>query len=442
MPEGFIVSSFAALLQQFAPAFTSPSFASFGTLASGWVLRFGRHTVTGVVRAAHAVGTKHISSFHRFFREGRWCRDEVGLLLVRLVEPLVGPDEPLIVALDDTLGRHTGKRISAASMHRDPLLSTAMKPAFHWGHIWVVLAINVRAFDKTWSLPVLVRLFRSRHVCARDGRAYRTQPELAAELVRRLAEALPAREIVVVCDAAFTNSGLVRGRPANVTVIGRSRLDAAIYAPAPLRRRGQIGRPRVRGRKLPSPAAQAKRGRWQRVRVHVYSKTVTVQVLVIDALWYIVGHSEPLRLVVVRGFPGHDRDDCFVATDRRLEPREIIERFSQRWALEVTFHECKGRLGFEHPQNRTEGAVERTAPMALWSYTLVVVWYVTIGHRRSAVTSLPWYRKTAPAFSDMLGAVRRASWAERLLDPRATDPTTRKHLRAALRYFEPLADAA
>jgi hypothetical protein len=40
----------------------------------------------------------------------------------------------------------------------------------------------------------------------------------------------------------------------------------------------------------------------------------------------------------------------------------------------VTFHEAKGKLGFEDPQNRTEFAVERTAPIAFWLYSLIVIW--------------------------------------------------------------------
>jgi hypothetical protein len=36
-------------------------------------------------------------------------------------------------------------------------------------------------------------------------------------------------------------------------------------------------------------------------------------------------------------------------------------------------------MGFEDPCNRTERAVERTAPLALVSYSLVVLWHVLRG---------------------------------------------------------------
>ena len=439
MPDTFIVVSFATLLQSFSGCFTEPSFDSFVTLMSGWVLNLRRHTVTETVRAAGAVGTKHISSFHRFFSKARWATDALGIVLVGAIDARLDPEAALVAPVDDTLGRHTGKEIAAASMHRDPLQSTGRRLFFHWGHVWVVLSINVPMFGKTWALPVLFRLYRSKKRCKADKKPYRKTTELARELVELLAKTLPLRRIIVLGDAAYTNSSLIKKRPRNVTLIGRSRLDAALYAAAPKPRRGQMGRPRVRGAKLQAPGVQAgdKKARWQRTEVTVYGKTLLVRVLVIDALWYVAAGSELMRLVVVRDFPGHERDDVFVSTDPTLSAREIIERFSERWQLEHTFHESKGKLGFEDPQNRTERAVERTAPMALWAYTLVVLWYVETGqHLRVARLPVdPWYdRKTAPAFSDMLATLRRASWAQRLLDRGATAADLRKRIQPLIDY--------
>lgn len=444
MPDTVIVASFPVLLQEFASCFTAPSFRTFVVLASGWLLAMGRHTVTGVVRAANAVGWKHIGSFHRFFSRARWATDAVCLVLARLVEARLAKGAPLTVVLDDTLGRHTGKSIAGASMHRDPMLSTALRPLFHWGHLWVVLGITVRAFGKTWCLPVLFRLYRGKQRCKTENRVHRTCPQLGAELLEVLAKALPHRRIVVVVDAAYSNHAVIKTLPENVTLVGRCRLDAAIYEPPPPRRPGQIGRPRVRGAKLPSPQSQAAahRAPWRSVDAILYGRKVTVRALVIDALWYVAAGSQLLRLVVVRGFPGHDYDDVFVCTEPRMGARQILEAISDRWSLEVTFHEAKGKLGFEDPQNRTELAVERTAPMALWIYSLVVLWYLQIGQCLPAArgANAPWYRqKTEPAFSDMLATLRRASWSERLLDPRAKHSTSRKALKPLLEYLEAVA---
>jgi hypothetical protein len=440
MPDAVIVPSFSSLLQAFATCFTAPSFDTFVVLTGGWVLNLRRHTITETVRAAQAVGVKHISGFYRFFSSAPWDLDAVGLVLIKLiVEHLLEPDATIGVVVDDTLGRHTGKKIAGASMHRDPLLSTGKRPLFHWGHLWVVLSINVPAFGKIWSLPVLFRLYRGKKRCKAEKRLYRKTTELAREALGVLAAALPDRRLEVVGDSAYTNATLIRNRPSNVTFIGRSRLDAALYAPPPKPRGGRMGRPRVRGKRLLSPAAQAARRNapWRRIKVTVYGKTVVVRVLVIDALWYVAARGALVRLVVVRGFPGHEDDDVFVSTDPALDAKTIIERFSERWPLEVTFHESKGKLGFEEPQNRTDKAVERTAPMALLCYSLVVFWYVQTGQhlRVATLPELPWYAsKTAPAFSDMLATLRRACWLERLSLPCANVQTLRKKIRPILEY--------
>jgi len=437
--DPIIVDSFVSMLQAFSGCFTAPSMTSFVTLMAGWVLDLRRHTVTEVIRAAGAVGHKHISSYHRFFSRARWTTDEVGLTLAALVIESLVPSGVIRLVVDDTLGRHTGKRIAAASMHRDPLLSTGKRPFFHWGHVWVVLSLEVELFDKSWALPVLFRLHRSEKRCKAEKRPYRKLTEQARELVELLARRYPDRRLELLGDAAYTNGSLIKGRPSNVTLIGRGRLDAALYAPAAARRPSQKGRPRVRGKRLLSPARRANRkdAPWRNVKVTVYGRRVTLRVLVIDALWYIAAGSERMRLVVVRDFPGHEKDDVFVSTNPALSPRHIIESFSKRWTLEVTFHEAKGKLGFEDPQNRTERSVERTAPLALIGYTLTVLWYVQHGHRSRAAQrpALPWYQhKAGTTFSDMLATLRRASWRQRLFDPASSPTDLRKRLRPLVDY--------
>jgi hypothetical protein len=63
-----LVPSFTDLLQAISPVMTAPSFNSFLTILAGWVFT-RRHTVTGMIQAANAVGSKHHSSFHRLFAQ-------------------------------------------------------------------------------------------------------------------------------------------------------------------------------------------------------------------------------------------------------------------------------------------------------------------------------------------------------------------------------------
>ena len=88
------------------------------------------------------------------------------------------------------------------------------------------------------------------------------------------------------------------------------------------------------------------------------------------------------------------------------------------WAIECTFESCKQFLGLEDPANRLPKAVARTAPMALFIYTLVVVWFHQTGHQLLRFPFRPWYtKKEEPSFADMLTTLRRVSYQEKMPQP-------------------------
>jgi hypothetical protein len=410
--------SFLTFLAVFERCFTTPSYQRFLTMMTGWVLCVGKRTVTGVMRAAGMVVRREHSGYHRFFSKGRWEPDEIGLSLMRLVVSAVLPKAGrVVVSVDDTLARHTGKHIASAGMHRDPLLSCADRPFWHFGHNWVVLAVVVffPRWNKSYSLPVLVRLYRTEKLNKALGRTHRKKTELASELLTLVSRHFPELHFSVVGDNAYVNRSVFRPLSDNVDFVGRGRMDAALYEPAPEYQ--GIGRPRVRGDKVASP--QDRRTTWRSIDVDIYGRPATVQVRVFSAVWYRVSYDRSLLFAVIRGWPGHAKDDVLVSTDLELTPEQVIRLYCKRWSLEETFGSVKSRLGFEDPQNRCERAVQRTAPMALWTYSLVIVWYAVWakGRRRLSIRPAPWYRrKKVPSFADMLATLRRQSWTLILSD--------------------------
>jgi DDE superfamily endonuclease len=456
MPPLMLPETFAPLAAAFVPCFTAPTYRLFCHVVAGWVHCAGRHTVTGVALAAGVVGERgwrHVSAFHRFFSRAAWCLDHLGLMVFRLALRWVPAGESLVVVVDDTLARKRGKAIALGSMHHDPLLSSVRKAFASFGHVWVVLALWVplpfgaRGDPKGIALPLLFRLYvgskRGNRKDAASARAggrrgtsgprYRraaaafppaarrpTKPGLAREeiaLVARWAAAFaPDRTVYVAGDTAYTNQTTMERRPANVEVVGRLRLDAALFGPPPPRRPGQRGRPRTRGERLPTPQAMAAtrtaHGTWHRLRLVLYGKTVAPLVFRGTALWYGALREEPVRFVVVRDPRGRRRDEAFFCTDLSASARFVLETFAKRWTLEVTFFDCKQSLGFEDPQNQTAHAVQRTAPFAALVYALVALWgaHEVAAGRAPRWVSRPWYRhKASLAFTDLLAAFRLAS---------------------------------
>ena len=216
----------------------------------------------------------------------------------------------------------------------------------------------------------------------------RTKLELARELVALVAQWAGERAIFVVCDSAYAASTTLEARPTNVHVISRLRMDAALWASAPLRRRGQKGRPRRKGRRLPNPQATAARCRnWRSLPVTIYGCTVTTQTFSFTALWYSALPDHPIRIVVVRDPSGKRKDEAFFCTDLTTTPTFILEGFARRWTIEVTFHDSKQFLGFANPQSQAKQAVLRTAPMAFVVYDLVLLWYAD---QMQHQTAPPW----------------------------------------------------
>ena len=427
--------SFEAFLLVFENSFTAPSFQRFLTLINGWLLCTGKHTVTGVMRAAGVAGKREHSGYHRFFSRGAWQPDTIGITLLNLALKTLPNNKVVKLTIDDTLGRHTGKHIASAGMHRDPLLSTGSLPFFHFGHKWVVLAIVIEfpRWNKVFSLPVILRLYRSAKINEAMGLEHRKLTELAAEAIALVSKEFPDRKFLVIGDSAYVNRSIIRNRPENIDILGRGLMNAALYGPPP-KKKGR-GRPAVKGEKLASP--KKRRAPWKTLNLNIYGRPATVQVRVFKGIWYKVSYDKQMLFVMVRDWPGHKRDDVLACTNLDLSAKEVIEQYCQRWSLEETFGWAKSRLGFEAPQNRTEHAVQRTAPMAMWTYSLVILWYAgwAKGRRQIPMRLAPWYRKKkSPSFSDMLATLRRQSWTLWINDQAGTEHLDQKKL-------EPLLDA-
>jgi hypothetical protein len=445
MADDLVGATFTELLAAFRGCFTAPSYANFCALMLGWVHCLGRHTITAVALASGVLGRRHISALHRFFGRARWELDAVGRVAFELALQGYPTDQPVLLVLDDTLARKSGKCVSLASMHHDPLLSSPGKGFCSFGHVWVTLAVW-RSLpmqpERGYALPVACRLFvGSRHggqrdavsrrtagrrqrsaQLAADGTPTRTKLELARELLEVVSSWAPERTFYVVADSLYAGRAVLEHRPANVELISRLRLDAALWTPPAPRRPGQTGRPRRRGNRLPSPQAlAATRRHWHRLSLTLYGRAVSPLVFRLTALWYIAQRSQPVRIVVVRDPTGRRRDEAFFCTDCRASAAMILTSYARRWTLEVAFHDAKQCLGFEDPQNQTPEAVRRTAPLAFVSYDLVLLSAASCARQGQPVHWIhrPWYRsKSAPSFADMLTAVRFATWPRLgLFDP-------------------------
>src|SRR3954452_15124058 len=457
MPEIILPSGMVGLLAAFEPCFHAPTYRVFQLVLAGWMHCLGRRTIAAVALASGGVGGRHISVFHRFFTRAQWSLDAVGQVVFRLALIWIPADQPLFILVDDTLARKTGKGISLATMHHDPLLSSARKPFCSFGHVWVVLALWVplpMGGSRGFALPLLFRLYvgskrggtkdapgrprkGTRQQAAEQAHAAHPRPTklaLARGMLALVAGWADGRTVYAVVDSAYAARPLLEDRPANVEILSRLRPDAALWARPGRRRPGQRGRPRTRGHRLPTPTAlAATRRRWDPLPLTLYGRQVSPLVFGCTALWYGALRHQPVRIVVVRDPSGRRRDEAFFYTALAVDHAFILEGYARRWTIEVAFYDQKQFLGFEDPQNQTATAVARTAPLAAIVYDLVLLWYAARVQQGLAAGWLvrPWYRsKSAPSFLDMLTAVRHESWRLYFSDPPLPTPATEKSARS------------
>ncbi len=409
-----LVSSFVELVQQVSFVMTVPTFASFLTVLTGWVFA-RRRTVTGMILAANAVGTKHHSAFHRVFAAARWSLDELGLAVFDLIRPWLG-DGPVLLALDDTLSRKRGLKVYGVCMHHDPLISTRKVALTNWGHSWVVLGVMVRlpfAPERSFCLPILFRLYVNKQTATRKRLGYRTRPELAVEMLKILCESHASRRFHVVADSAYGGKSVYLNLPANCDLTSRLDLDARLHEAPPVRTPGTNGRPRRRGKRLPAPRPMLKQ-RGRRLTLKIYGRKDRARV--VDRVAYLYAMPErPVRVAAVEPLTGGRTVQAFYSTCHEASAENVLTWYAMRWSIEEAFQNSKSHLGFEEPQGWTRKAVERTAPTAMLLYSLTVLWFASEGHRHYQAPLRPWYRsKVRASFADMLATLRQESVREQV----------------------------
>jgi hypothetical protein len=423
-----LVPSFVDLLQPLAVVMTLPTFESFCGIISGWIFA-PRRTITGMLLAADAVGRKHHSAFHRVFSAARWSLDRLGLTVFDLLASEFG--DVVFLAVDDTLARKRGLKVFGVGMHLDPLISSRGKKLVNWGHSWVVLGVLVRfpLWPERWfCLPVLFRLYLNKSAAQRHRRAYRTRPELAVEMLRLLCQTRNSRRFHLVADSAYGGQSVLAHLPENCELTSRLLLGARLHALPPPRRPGQNGRPRKRGLRLATPE-QMLSARCRQVRLAIYGRKDRIRLTEALACVYAVP-DRLLRVVAVEPLSGGRTKQAFYSTSTHVTAEAILEWYAARWSLEVTFHEAKQHLGFEQPQNWSRLAVERTAPIAMLLYSLVVLWFVRGGHRRYHPPHRPWYTTRRHAsFADMLATLKTQSVQQQVLSVPLTEWGRRKLIK-------------
>ena len=159
---------------------------------------------------------------------------------------------------------------------------------------------------------------------------------------------VPKREIVAVADRYASFKLLDRCRSLEIRSPHQPlRLDGALYEPAPPRHPRQIGRPRIKGERLPNLSVVAKDPTtvWKPTKIANWygSGERMVEIASQTAVWYSTGlFAVAVRWVLIRDPEGKFKTQALLCTDLQADPKQILSWFVMRWQLEVTFQEAEG----------------------------------------------------------------------------------------------------
>ena len=409
-----------AVVQIFTPLFSPAVWPCAQQLLLGAMLAPGKRTVSSILRVLGIGRAPRFQNYHRVLNRAVWSARQGARLLLGLLVETFAPTGPLVFGLDETIERRWGPQISARGIYRDAARSSKSVTNKTSGLRWVSVQLlaPVTWAKRIWALPFLTVLAPSRRYYQKKGRPAKTLTDCARQVIAQVRRWCPQRELIFVGDPTYAALELLAfARRVGVTLITPLRLDAALFAPAPRHQGRQLGRPRKKGRALPKLGQRLKdpQTRWRRVWVQWHGRgRRRVALAGGQAVWYHAGKIPvPLRWVLVRDPQGKFETRALLCTDQHRSPREIVELYTRRWQVEVTFAEVRAHLGVETQRQWNDRAIARTTPVLLGLFSLVTLLAHQL-HRHSpgalTVRAAAWYRKEQVTFSDALAGVRDQLW--------------------------------
>jgi hypothetical protein len=94
-----------------------------------------------------------------------------------------------------------------------------------------------------------------------------------------------------------------------------------------------------------------------------------------------------------------------------MTAKQIIEKYTGRWSIEVTFEEVRAYVGFGTTRGHVENTITREAPCLFGLFSLIALIFDQLPNKYKTIF-ITWDQKQEITFSDAITAVRRFLWVE------------------------------
>jgi len=361
-----------------------------------------RRTVTGLI---NTLGREQQdwSKAYRLYRKHVDSTAIFSPVLDGILE-LIPEGSALVIGVDDSHLRKTGKKIAAAGWYRDPL-----GPPFHTNLMWSQRFIQLSAAvpdpanpKRSRMIPIAIELIPKLPKPAKDApkadlehyekiKALNSPGAHAIRLLKRVREHLDAsvthaERIIWVCgDGDYSNSTLLPHLPPKTVYIGRTRTDLNLRSVPKQPQRRSAGRPRSYGKQLPTPEElrKDKTVPWEQLTICNGPKTTKVRYKRISqAKWHIAGEKAVVQVVVIAPLRYKKRKDgpwlrtkpaYLVCTDADMPVEQLIQAYFWRWGIEVNFKEEKQLFGAGQAQVRNATSVSTAPAVCIATYAALLL---------------------------------------------------------------------
>jgi hypothetical protein len=435
---------------------------------------FGRHTVSALLRAQNR-HQQDWSADYRLYSQDRFDEQAVFGQVRLAVEQTLELNAPLVVAMDDSLLRKTGRKIHGVRFARDP-----MSPPFHVNFVRGLRVLQISA-----ALPQGPGIARMVPIDFQHAVLPPKPPKTALatewEIYKRLRaeknincvgfqrlEALrhhmdqhgsTQRGLVVGVDGRFTNRTFLTQVPQRTVIIGRIRKDAVLHELP--QEQPSLGRKRKYGRLLPTPQQLLADDPvpFQTVRAFAAGKVHDFQIKRLGPVVMRLDRAaRPVQILVIKALGYRLKNGgkllyrapaFLVCTDPRMAVEDFLQDFLWRWDIEVNFRDEKTILGVGQAQVRTEASNQNAPALAVAAYALLLMASVQAYGKSGVPDRLleaKWYRRKEQqraTTTELVNQLRRELWAEALTPKHFSDFTTQSAPHQKSEKCEvPLASAA
>jgi hypothetical protein len=434
-----LLETFESLLEAWRPVFRQErTFNRAHRLTFGLLCCLRGHLITNAICA---MGRQFVdwSADFRVPSRSAWSAHRLFDVIFDRVRPLLKEEnDPVVMGLDDTIRKKTGRKIPGTSILRDP-----QSPPYHVNlirgmrFVQASLLIIPKTPGPARGLPVRFepaplppkprkKASAEAHLQYREQKKACCLSRVGAKVIAEVRHCLDQfpdtknRQLITVVDGSYTNRTVLTNLPQRTTLIGRIRRDACSHYSLPL---GSKGR-RLYGAQAPTPEQLLKDPSFpsQTVSCFIAGAVRKLSVKTIaPVFWRKAGPSRPLRVVAISPVVYHLTKDSgsrnlrqpafLICTDVNLPLEALIQAYVYRWEIECNHRDEKSFIGVGQGQVRSEQAVCRLPQLQVAAYSLLLLSaLLTYGFDRSAdFLPLPKWRRRRPirpSVLDLLNLLR------------------------------------